>query len=154
MNIYLASPFFNEEQSACVGELEGIIRGLGHQLWSPREMGKLGDSLGKTYAERKAAAKNVFESNVMWMNNSEVILAVVDWSDTGTMFEFGFAYAKSIPVVAYTRQKEKALNIMLQEAVVAFCHGPEEITGLFKLPPGDSFYARCLDYQSFSSEMI
>jgi nucleoside 2-deoxyribosyltransferase len=145
--VYLAGPFFNPEQVAVIAALETCLRGLGHSVFSPREGTKLGDGLGQTMAERKASAREIFDRNILEMDAAHIVLAVVDGSDAGTMWEIGYLYCYGSPIVTFT-DRMKGLNIMIQECVVAHCFGVEQVRELFSGEQGfDAF-------QRFSPEMI
>lgn len=150
MKIYLASPFFNDEQNAVVESIEATLRQAGHEVFSPREGTKLGDQLGKTMEERLASAKEIYDRNVDAMNWAEVMVAVVDGSDAGTMFEVGFYAANKRPIVSFT-SKNKPLNIMIQQAVIAHCLGINDLKVLFDAKqPMDIAH----EFRNFHPDMI
>lgn len=152
MRIYLASGFFTPEQVEVVEAIEKVARKR-HHLFSPREGTKLGSGLGKNYEERKKSAEEIYERNVKAMNSTDVMVAVVDGSDAGTMFEMGYYAAKSKPIIAYTAL-DKGLNIMLQEAVVALCRGPVELE---RLLDSNSVYVlkqKSVLFRKFNKDMI
>lgn len=146
-HVYLAGPFFSDAQNAVIGALENTLRAAGHVVFSPREGTKLGDGLGQTMMERKRNAKVIFDRNIVEMLSADVVLAVVDGSDSGTMWEIGYCHANDLPIVTFTDQM-KGLNIMIQECVVAHCFGVEQVRELFS---GERSTA---DFQKFHPGMI
>lgn len=150
MKIYLASPFFTTEQLAVVEQIESTLRGLGHEVFSPREGTKLGETLGKTMEERKASAKEIYKRNVDAMTWADITVAVVDGSDAGTLWEMGWCSAKRTPIVSFT-SKLKGLNIMLQECVVAHCVGIDQLDSLFSW---EEPLLHVSEYQNFHPDMV
>lgn len=67
----------------------------------------------------------IFKSCVDGIDRSKAVIAFLDGSDSdsGTCFEVGYAYAKSIPVIGirtdYRDNQEKGLNLMLSRSCVA-----------------------------------
>lgn len=95
--IYLASPFFNEEENAWVENAEKILRNRGFDVFSPREnevrdtdtVGTIGWAYDTFYHDVKA----IDECDVV------VMLYHGNYSDSGTAWECGYAYAINKPIV-------------------------------------------------------
>ena len=103
MKIYLASPFFNDFQREVVRALENVlgeIVGPDGQVFSPSRDGVklvMGES---TWEDRKG----VFEANCYNIDDSDVVVAVLDGYDTGTMWEVGRATRLNIPVITISKE--------------------------------------------------
>ena len=89
MKVYIASPFFNEEQLKPVIELEELLDELGVQFHSPRQVGVLKEM---TEEQRGQVAGNMFDSNIYQMDKANIIIAILDSPDSGTAFEHGYFY--------------------------------------------------------------
>lgn len=124
LKVYLASPFFNPSQVAVVERLERLISPMkDFVLYSPRSEGVL---IEMTPAEKKAAARKIFETNIWRLRWADLLVAVVDGRDTGTTWEMGYACGIGKPVFTYTDQ-DYGLNVMIQESVRAHARGIEEM---------------------------
>ena len=125
MRFYIASPFFNEEELANVQILEGELEEAGHRFFSPR----LGGS-SKPFAEEKdperrlELAAAIFKDNYEEIIMADIVLAVVDNRDPGTMWEHGYAFAKSKLLVT-TTFKDFGLNLMIGCATDCHCRSAE-----------------------------
>jgi nucleoside 2-deoxyribosyltransferase len=129
MRIYLASPFFNPEQVAVVERIENLLTELKIDFYSPRKDGVL---MNMTPEERKASTKRIFDKNVLEINKSSMILAVIDGKDTGTVWEIGYSAASGIPIITYT-DHGYGVNVMLKECVVAHVKGVDRLRDLLNV---------------------
>lgn len=109
IKVYLAGPFFNEEQIERIEFIETLLETYDFDIFSPRQA-----SLIKPGCSQEEMMKT-FEGNVTHIDNADFVLAILDGNDAGTMFECGYAYAKNIPVLYFneTRPEEKGPNLML-----------------------------------------
>lgn len=120
--IYLASGWFNAEQEARVAKVEEILRSLGHDVFSPRE-----NQLTEWYEfgteEWRTAT---FKSDVNAIDWCDVIVAVYDQEDAGTMWEVGYAFSTGTTIVLFN-EKEKVVNLMLSDSCFAYLQTYEEL---------------------------
>lgn len=100
--VYLAGPFFNLAERWLVEELRQILLGLGFKVFSPiHEIGS-----GK--------ANDVAPKDIEGLQSSDVILAVVNGLDPGTIFEIGYGRALDKPVfVLAQNEKEEDLKMIV-----------------------------------------
>lgn len=115
--IYLASPFFTEEQRDTVCKVAKILRAAGNEVFVPMEH-KIEDAW--SYSPREWAEK-VFSMDLDAIRTCDVVVALYYGlnSDTGTAFEIGYAYASSIPVhvIPMTNPDEKFdISVMIASA--------------------------------------
>lgn len=86
--VYLAGPFFDIAQRWLVEEARDCLMRLGASVFSPlHEVGMAGD------AARLATA------DLAGLVACDAVLALLDGTDPGSVFEVGFARARGIPVV-------------------------------------------------------
>lgn len=85
--IYFASPFFNETQVEREERLKKKLRDLGYEVFSPKESCHLGSDAS---VEQQT---EVFNSNVQAILDCDIVFAVTDEKDMGTIWESGFSYA-------------------------------------------------------------
>lgn len=87
---YLAAPLFNMPERWFVDETKRCLEAMGFNVFSPlHEVGCFG-------TERTIAA-----GDLAGLDRSDMVFALVDHCDAGTVFEVGYAVAKGKPVVAY-----------------------------------------------------
>lgn len=100
--IYLAGPFFSYSQKWLIGQFYRALLGEGIKVFSPLHDVGIGD------------AQEVTEPDLDGLNASDVVLAVVDGLDSGTLFEIGYAVSKGKKVVAYVQNESKKSLQMLE----------------------------------------
>ena len=83
--VYLASPFFNEEQLEREERIKNKLRQLGYEVYAPLEHGKLEPNA--TEEDRN----KIFEDNVANIMDADIVFAITDGKDIGTIWEAGFA---------------------------------------------------------------
>ena len=113
LKVYLAGPWFYGDQPEKLSKVEALLDSYADTLdvFSPRRESLV--TLDSTMSKRK----QTFEGNVEHVCNADFIVALVDDSDKGTLFECGLAYAFGVPILYYceTAQK-KPFNLMLAES--------------------------------------
>ena len=99
--IYLAGPFFSVAQLWLVGEFYKALKSEGIKVFSPLHDVGIGN------------AEEVTDKDIEGLNQSDVVLAIVDGLDSGTLFECGYAVAKGKKVVAFVQnESDKALQML------------------------------------------
>jgi nucleoside 2-deoxyribosyltransferase len=98
--VYLASPFVTLSQRWLVHLARDVLRGLGAKVFSP-------------FHDVGAGGIEVAEQDLVGLRECSSILAAIDGSDPGTVFEAGYATALGIPVVCYAEQRETDVWKML-----------------------------------------
>lgn len=119
--IYLAGGWFNEEQEKRITTFEKVLRDSGHEVFSPRENQHEEYTFG-TEAWRTAT----FNGDVEAIDWADVIFAIYDQEDAGTMFEVGYAYATETTIVLFN-ESEKVVNLMLSDSCFAYLQTVEEV---------------------------
>ena len=91
MKIYLASPFFNTEEVAIYHNVIQKLRAAGHEVYVPQEHAIEGawDMPNKEWAEL------VFLNDIKAIRQCEMVMVLNFgmYSDSGTAWEAGYAYA-------------------------------------------------------------
>lgn len=99
--IYLAGPFFSYSQRWLVNEFYNALKQEENPIFSPLHDVGIGN------------AEDVTDPDIKGLEESSVILAIVEGLDSGTLFEVGYAVAKGKTVIAYTQNEtEKALQML------------------------------------------
>ena len=113
IKIYLAAPFFNEEQKERIEFVENLLDRLKFDVFSPRRASTL--KSGSPLSEME----KTFNENIKHIDSCDFVLAILDtedgckYSDSGTVFEFGYAYSKNKPVLCFNETRDKGANLML-----------------------------------------
>ncbi len=110
MKVYLASPFFNDEELKAVEFAERTLRERGFYVFSPREHENRDHEVGTlawSMAIFEMDRKNIDACDLM------VMLYHGAYSDSGTAWECGYAYATHKPVVVVQLGKDS--NLMVHE---------------------------------------
>lgn len=125
--IYLASPFFNDDEKLSVRLIAGILRNKGHEVFVPMEH-EIEGGFSMTNFEW---ANNVFRMDKNALSMCDVVVAINYglYSDSGTAWECGYAFALNIPVIVYTPDLEEVAQSSLM--VVNGCHA--NIIGIVNL---------------------
>lgn len=91
--VYLAGPFFNVPERWMVETCLSVLTGLGGDVFSPiHHVGVGGDE--------------VAVQDIDGLRNSDVVFALLDGFDPGTVFEVGWAARHGIPTVGYLHHAE------------------------------------------------
>lgn len=122
MTMYFASPWFNEEQAEREERVKEKLRDMGFKLWSPKD---------NAICEPDASMdmrNEIFKANVSHIANSDILFAITDGKDIGTIWEAGYAcginatrtlVGKSRILIVYyceTIGKEGKFNLMLAQS--------------------------------------
>lgn len=95
--IYLASPFFNEEELCYYKLTVAHLRAAGYEVYVPQE-----HTIENAWEiSNKEWADKVFQEDIKAIGECDVVMVLNFgmYSDSGTAWEAGYAYAKGIPVV-------------------------------------------------------
>jgi len=125
--IYLASPFFDEEQIDRVSRAESALakNETASSVFSPREHQH--EEFEMFSHEWRIATYN---GDVDAINDADIMVAVIDYVgqevDPGTAWEFGYAVANNIPVIV-VKEKEGAVNLMMGIPLTAYLTSADDL---------------------------
>ncbi|KGX90743.1 nucleoside deoxyribosyltransferase [Pontibacillus halophilus JSM 076056 = DSM 19796] len=133
--MYLAAPFFNEEQIERVEFVHRLLNEKGLDVFSPKEH-DMSELMFMSDKWRDA----VYANDVINILKCDVMVAIYDGNDAGTYFEIGYATAHRIPVIVFNETTMKA-NLMITESAHAWLYDRESLQAYdFKaLPTTDRF---------------
>jgi nucleoside 2-deoxyribosyltransferase len=100
--VYLAGPFFTLAELWMVGQARRDLLAMGLEVFSPYHDVGLG------------SAEDVVEKDLEGVRNSDVLFAIGDGLDSGTIYEIGYAKALNKPVVFYA-ENESAQDMKMME---------------------------------------
>jgi len=99
--VYLAGPFFDLAQVWMVEQARRNLQELGLEVFSPYHDVGLG------------SAEDFVVQDLLAINQCDLVLAITDGLDPGTVYEIGYARALNKPVVVYSeRHKGESLKMM------------------------------------------
>jgi nucleoside 2-deoxyribosyltransferase len=119
--VYLAAPFFSDKQIERVEMMEKVLRSEGFDVFSPRENQLKGLEFGS-----KEWRDAVFANDITNIHKADLVVAIYDEEDAGTMFELGFAYANRIPCIVFN-ESEKVMNLMITDSLHAYLGSRNEL---------------------------
>jgi len=135
MRIYLASPFFNEKECAVLSRAEEILKGRGFTVFSPREHETREGNVGSPAWSRETFLND--RAAIDWCD-CVVMLYGGNYSDSGTAWECGYAYAAHKPVVVV--QLGESSNLMVHEGSHTNLYSAEELQDYdFEQMPREAF---------------
>lgn len=100
--IYLASPFFALSELILVDKIREALLSFGVKVFSPFHDIGLGE------------ATTIAKKDIEGINNSDVIFAVLDNLDSGTLIESGFSMANGKKIIGYYRSCDESKLLMLK----------------------------------------
>lgn len=129
--IYLAGPFFSDEQIDRIHRVENALKqnSTVETFFSPMETNTT-DNEGKQGTPEWA--RLVFELDTKEIDKADVICAVSDFTnqnmDSGTAFEVGYANASHKPIIVL-QELDEPLNLMIGQALRYYTKSVDDITG-------------------------
>lgn len=85
MKVYFASPWFNSDQAEREDRVKNKLRELGFNVWSPKD-----NCVCSPIADEEMR-QEVFGDNVYNIETCDILFAITDGKDMGTIWEAGFA---------------------------------------------------------------
>lgn len=107
MKVYIAAPFFNEQQVATVEQIKLLLTDLGIGYFSPKDE--------CMFVKGETKPEDILKMNVEAILDCTCMIAVTEGKDMGTLFECGYAYANKIETIYFWDNIAKSLkfNLML-----------------------------------------
>lgn len=127
--VYIAGPFFNDEQVKLITAIETLFNSMEIKYFSPRSFGVLGEM---DQDLRAKMTRDIYRKNIEEIDACDVMLAVIDDRDVGTIFEIGYAAALrklyteefgEMRFIITISNKGYGMNVMLRESIDAHLHG-------------------------------
>ena len=120
--IYIASPFFNDQEREALTKAETILRQRGFEVFSPREHTVPEEEEGTPAWSRKIFA--IDRQGIDWAD-CLVMLYWGNYSDTGTAWECGYAYGEGKPVLVV--HLGDSSNLMVHEGSHSNLNGIDDL---------------------------
>jgi len=108
---------------------------LGLTYYSPRL-----DGIDLTPDATEADRNAVFADNVAHLKQAQLVVAVIDDFDTGTIWETGTAFGLDIPVAYYAETlADGTFNVMLAKSGKATIQNMTDLRAFLQDPSSDAF---------------
>jgi nucleoside 2-deoxyribosyltransferase len=121
MKVYLASPFFNEEEIEVVEFVEKTLAAKGLEVFSPRK-----DQLPELKFGTREWANAIYHNDIKHVEWADVVVAVHS-DDSGTNMEIGYAVKAGKPVIIFDDNTMLFRNLMLTESCHAWLQGRKSL---------------------------
>lgn len=138
-DVYLAGPFFNDQQKAVMDNAKAILVSCGLRVCDPRDLSPVIVDL--PVDQREAHLQKIFDANIVGMLTSWAIVACIDERDTGTSFELGYFFAiahhdrdgEPEPLRVTFSANDHGCNVMLSKSVHAHFRNLGELKDMSSL---------------------
>ncbi len=133
MRIYLAGPFFSDEQIERIARAEHALteNQTVDSFFSPR----LSDENESPSLKEGTPewAQMIFKKDVEEIDNADLVVAIADFVhenvDSGTAFEVGYAYHSNKPLII-VQELDEPLNLMLGQALTYYTTSVDDLAAL------------------------
>jgi hypothetical protein len=116
--IYLAGPFFSMAQLWLIDQARGNLRNMGMRVFSPfHDVGR-------------GSADDVVKYDLKGIEDCDILLAIGDGLDSGTVYEIGYARAKNKPVVMYAENVSIEDKKMMEGSDCVLCN--DYVSAIYK----------------------
>ncbi|MEM3484410.1 MAG: nucleoside 2-deoxyribosyltransferase [Candidatus Methanomethyliaceae archaeon] len=114
MRVYFAHPCFTEDQRALkkafLDRLSPLIEGSGIEIVDPFDYTPI---IEDNPEKKLELAEEIKRECIRLLESCDVVLALLDYNDTGTAFEVGYAHAVGKPVILISSGECSSANAML-----------------------------------------
>lgn len=108
-SVYLAGPFFTLAQLWIVEQARTALRDMGLEVFSPyHDVGH-------------GSANDVVAHDLAGIDRTDLVFAITDGLDAGTVYEIGYAHAKGKPVVVYSENETADDKKMMEGSGCHLC---------------------------------
>lgn len=99
MKIFLAGPFFTDGERCFMKKIKNLLVQLGNDVISPIDIGF-----------EKKGSEEIFKKDLEEITKRDILVAILDGLDAGTMCEIGYAKRKAKKIIGIWTHKEKELD--------------------------------------------
>lgn len=138
--VYIASPFFCEKETEALEKVEKILKARSLNVFSPRE-----HQISKENIEKHEWSELTFKSDKAAIDRCDLVVMLYwgNYSDSGTAWECGYAYATNKPVLVV--HLGELSNLMVHEG---------SYTNIMSLEELENYDFDKMPQKSFSGKMF
>ena len=104
--VYLAGPLFTLPQTWLLNEARRCLEAQGLRVFSPKDdVGYVGDGHD---------ARSIAQADLDGLESSDLVFAILDGLDPGTLFEVGYARKRGLPVIGFAERVDPGELTMQQ----------------------------------------
>lgn len=121
MKVYIAAPFFNEQQLKTVDQIKLLLTDLGMDYFSPKDE--------CIFVKGETKPEDILSENANAILECTCIIAATEGKDMGTLFECGYAYAHGVKTIYFWENDNPKLkfNLMLSASGYAVAQNYKEL---------------------------
>ena len=121
MKYYIASPLFTEYERSRVADVAKLLRHSGHDVYVPMEH-QIPGAWDMSNAEW---GRRVFEEDVKALDACDIVYVLYYglYSDSGTAWEQGYAYAKGKSITVFNEGNATEVSLMIVNGQTMALHG-------------------------------
>ena len=126
--IYLASPFFNEEQIDRIERVEKILSEQeDYKTFSPRKEIVLHPDSSEEDRD------HAFNKNIENLSNCDLVVCITDGKDIGTIWEAGYAFGNGKKILYFCETLNgNPFNVMLAKSAYGIATSIEQLEEMFE----------------------
>lgn len=113
MKVYIASGWFSKEAMEDVENIKEILNALNFKYFSPKDANLAGPG------DPPHLLKKTFSTNLLEVQQANLIVCNTRDKDMGSIFEAGYAYYRRIPIIYYWAGGKGDFNLMLAQSGIA-----------------------------------
>lgn len=131
--IYLAGGWFTPEQEEQHSRIYNLIKDK-YDVFNPRIEGEIDGTTTKDKMSK------ILIGNIQAIRNSDLVIVLYDFRDTGTLWESGYSYANDKPIIYFAEfLGDKKFNLMLAKTG-RFAKNTDELLEKLADPESYKFY--------------
>lgn len=128
---YFAHPAFTQPQLEFKEKFREIIEKLPEGVIRILDPFEYSPAIEGDREVKKMISKAVVDANEQLIDQSELIIALIDDRDQGVLWEMGYAYARKIPIISISAHNYD-VNLMLSGTVMAHVPNVLENEAMFR----------------------
>jgi len=141
MRIYLAAPWFSPEQEIIHNKVLRALDSTDHKTFAPRR------ELVVQPDDPEIIRRRAFSGNLEAIERSELIVAITDYKDIGTIWEAGYAYRCIKPILYYAETLgDRPFNLMLAQSGIGVVRDTVELLDILKATNINRVVELCKSY--------
>lgn len=128
---YFAHPAFTPAQLEFKEKFKEVIRKLPEDTLKILDPFEYSPAIEGDREVKKMISKAVVDANEQLIDQSELVIALIDDRDQGVIWEMGYAYARRIPIISISAHNYD-VNLMLSGTVMAHVPNVLENEAMFR----------------------
>lgn len=128
MKVFLATPFFNPAQEERMERVYKVLVDEGYEVWCAGKMMRL------SHKPNQEERNNCFDTDLKHMRECDVLVAITNDYDPGTLFEVGYVFSLNKRVIGVAFDLDGPFNLMLAQSFNVVTSDMEELKEALRNP--------------------